>query len=87
MDTYEVYLKRSVEKDLASIPTKDLLRILARVRSLATNPRPSRCEKLEGQDRYRIRQGRYRIVYSIQDAELTVCIAKGSQRKDAYRQW
>jgi len=85
MAAYEIYFKESVEKDLREIPRKDLKRVLQRIKSLAAEPRPSGCEKLTGQSRYRVRQGRYRIVYSIQDEKLTVYIVKVGQRKDTYR--
>ena len=85
MATYELYFKKSVQKDLGSLPRKDLKRILKRIEGLAQDPRPPGCEKLTGQERYRLRQGRYRIVYSIQDDVLTVWIVKVGHRKDIYR--
>ena len=85
MAEYKVYFKESVEKDFGSIPKKDLEKILRRIEALATNPRPRGHEKLTGQERYRIRQGRYRIVYSIKDKVLTVWVAKVGHRKEVYR--
>jgi len=85
MAAYKVYFKASVEKDLTSLPKKDLKKIFKRIAELAENPRPTGCEKLTGQERYRLRQGRYRIVYSIQDDELTVWVVKVGHRKDIYR--
>jgi mRNA interferase RelE/StbE len=85
MAGYEVYFRESVWKDLKRIPKKDLQNILERIKGLADGPRPVGCEKLTGQDRYRLRQGRYRIVYSIQDKALTVWIVKVGHRKDVYR--
>jgi mRNA interferase RelE/StbE len=85
MAAYKIFFKRSVEKDFKTIPKKDLNRILDRIKKLAENTRPSGSEKLTGQERYRVRQGLYRIVYSIQDNELTVWIVKVGQRKDLYR--
>jgi len=85
MAAYKVYFRASVEKDFASIPKSDLKKILQRIKTLAKNPRPPGCEKLTGQERYRVRQGRYRIVYSIHDDELTVWIVKVGHRKDIYR--
>ena len=85
MAEYEVYFRESVWKDLRKIPKKDLRNILKRIKSLSEDPRPFGCEKLTGQDRYRLRQGKYRIVYSIQHCELTVWIVKVGQRKDVYR--
>ncbi len=85
MAAYKVHFKASVEKDFATIPKKDLKKILKRIEGLAENPRPRGCEKLTGQERYRLRQGRYRIVYSIQDDELTVWVVKLGHRKEIYR--
>jgi mRNA interferase RelE/StbE len=85
MAEYRVYFKESVEKDLNTIPKKDLLKILRRIEALAEEPRPQGHEKLTGQERYRIRQGRYRILYSIQDTELTVWVVKVAHRKEVYR--
>lgn len=82
---YRVYFKKSVEKDFAAIPKKDLQRIVKMIGALADNPRPPGCEKLTGQERYRVRQGRYRILYSIQDNELTIWVVKVAHRKDVYR--
>ncbi|MBM4277235.1 MAG: type II toxin-antitoxin system RelE/ParE family toxin [Deltaproteobacteria bacterium] len=58
---------------------------LRRIKALADNPRPSGCEKLTGQERYRVHQGRYRIVYSVQDEVLSIWIVKVGHRKDIYR--
>jgi len=85
MAAYKVYFKESVEKDFTAIPKKDLVKILRRIKALSENPRPSGCEKLTGQERYRVRQGRYRIVYSIEAEVLTVWIVKVGHRKDVYR--
>lgn len=85
MAEYKVYFKESVEKDFSIIPKKDLQKILLRIEALARDPRPQGYEKLTGQERYRIRQGRYRIVYSIQDKTLTVWVVKVGHRKEVYR--
>ena len=85
MAAYKVYFRESVEKDFSSIPKKDLAKILIRIKALANDPRPPGYEKLTGQERYRVRQGRYRIVYSVQDEALTVWIVKVGHRKDVYR--
>jgi mRNA interferase RelE/StbE len=85
MAGYRVFFRRSVEKDFGYIPKKDVKRILNRIKQLEEDPRPKGCEKLAGQDRYRLRQGRYRIVYSIQDEDLTIWVVKVGHRKDIYR--
>ena len=85
MAEYSIYFRESVEKDFRSIPQKDAIKILQRIEALASEPRPPGCEKLTGQERYRLRQGHYRILYSIQDKELTVWVVKIGHRKDVYR--
>jgi len=85
MAAYKIYFRESVEKDFAAIPKSDLKKILRWIRTLAEDPRPLGCEKLTGQERYRLRQGRFRIVYSIQDKDLTVWVVKVGHRKDIYR--
>jgi mRNA interferase RelE/StbE len=85
MEQYSLFFRKSVEKDLSDIPKKDVGKILKHIKSLANDPRPPGCEKLTGQEKYRLRQGRYRIVYSIQDEELTIWIVTVGHRKDIYR--
>jgi len=85
MAAYKLFFKKSVQKDFDDIPKKDLKRLLGRIETLAENPRTSGCEKLTGQERYRIRQGRYSIAYSIQDDELSVWVVKVGHRKHIYR--
>ena len=85
MAEYKIYFKKSVETDFNVIPKKDLKKILDRIEALAEGPRPPGCEKLTEQQKYRLRQGRYRILYSIQDDELTIWVVKVGHRKDIYR--
>jgi mRNA interferase RelE/StbE len=85
MAEYKIFFKESVWKELKNVPKNDLKRILSRVEQLGKDPRPSGCEKLTGHELYRIRQGYYRIVYSIQDNKLTVWVIKVGHRKDVYR--
>jgi mRNA interferase RelE/StbE len=85
MGKYKIELKQSAVKELDKIPAKDLKKITAKIESLSTNPRPMGCEKLSALERYRIRQGNYRILYSIKDDILTVYVVKIGHRKDIYR--
>ena len=85
MASYNVLTKPSAAKELEAVPRKDRLRIIQKIRTLVGNPRPIGCEKLSGREQYRLRQGRYRIVYSISDAERTVLVVKIAHRKQAYR--
>jgi mRNA interferase RelE/StbE len=85
MAEYEILFKESVWKDLKKVPKSDLKRILSKVEKLGDAPRPMGCEKLTGEELYRVRQGKYRIVYSIQDNKLTVWVIRVGHRKDVYR--
>ena len=85
MAEYRIFFRKSVWQDIEKIPRKSLQQIMKLIAALAVDPRPPACEKLTGQERYRIRQGTYRIIYSIQDDELTVWVVKIGQRKDVYR--
>ena len=87
MARYSVRILRSAAKEIEAIPTKkDRQAIVRRIGSLASEPRGKGCEKLAGrEDRYRVRQGRYRVIYSIEDDILTVVVVKVGHRKDVYR--
>ena len=67
------------------LPKKDVSRILKCFDALAEDPRGQGCERLTGQDRYRVRQGVYRIIYEIQDDTLVVVVVKVGRRRDVYR--
>lgn len=83
MARYRVLVRKIVAKDLRGIPRNDVRRILAAIESLADEPRPSSSKKLSGQDRYRIRQGNYRILYEIEDDRLIICVVKVRHRRSA----
>jgi len=84
MAQYNIQFKESVRKDFRKIPMKDVLRILAKIEALADNPMPPQAEKLSGDDKYRVRQGNYRILYQIHEKVLTVVVVKVGHRRDVY---
>lgn len=87
MAPYSLFIKPSAGKELEAAGARpDRIRIIAKIRDLAEEPRPQRSEKLAGyDDRYRVRQGNYRIVYAIDDKAGHVTIFKIGHRKDVYR--
>ena len=85
MASYRVLLKRSAAKDLEALPVKDRRRVVRRIQGLASEPRPAGCEKLSGQEKFRLRQGDYRILYSVDDPEAEVTVVKIGHRHDVYR--
>lgn len=85
MARYRLEFRTSVTRDLRPIPNKDVERILQRIEALQEDPRPPGCEKLSGQERYRIRQGVYRIIYEIADDTLIVVVVRVAHRRHVYR--
>jgi mRNA interferase RelE/StbE len=83
---YSILIKPSAVKEIESIGSKrDRQAIVSLIEALAENPRPYGSEKLSGQEKYRLRKGRYRVVYSIEDQDLVVFVVKVGYRKDVYR--
>jgi len=82
---YRVVFTRSARRELERLPKKEIERIAKRIHDLASDPRPVGCEKLSGTDFYRIRQGDYRVLYRIDDAERLVDILRLGHRREVYR--
>ena len=78
-------MTRSAAKELERVPTKDRQRMVAKIGALAGNPRPVGAEKLSGEDKYRVRQGDYRILYEIVDSDLIVTVVRIGNRREVYR--
>lgn len=86
MAKYRLLIKASAVKDIEAIPLKrDRQRVIERISKLAEAPRPTGSEKISGQDKYRVRQGHYRILYAVEDQNLLVQVVKVGHRKDVYR--
>jgi len=85
MAKFKIIFKKSVAKDLRSIPPADVKRTLQRIDVLAENPRGEGSVKLSAQERYRVRQGVYRVVYEIRDESLIVLVVKVAHRSAVYK--
>lgn len=85
MASYRLRIKKDVEKELRGLPRAHLSKIIKKISALTHNPRPMGCEKLKGEEGYRIRQGPYRIVYLIDDLEHLIRIMKVGHRREVYR--
>jgi len=83
--SYSVHVKRSAAKEIEALPRKDRARIIERIRILAEDPRPADSKKLSGREAYRIREGDYRIVYTVGDEDRVVMVSVVAHRRDAYR--
>lgn len=84
MAKYNVLYAEAFYRSLRSIPKRDVTRILRKTEALADDPRPAGCQKLTGDEKYRIRQGDYRILYSIEDDRLVVVVVKVGHRREVY---
>ena len=85
MASYKLLIKPSAAKELEGLPLKDRRRLVARINGLSVQPRPPGSEKLSGQDRFRVRQGNYRVLYSVDDTLQALTIVKIGHRRDVYR--
>ena len=85
MASYSIEIKRTAAKELEALPLKNRRRIVAKIRKLAADPRPAGCEKLAGDVKYRVRQGDYRILYSVDDQDGVIVIVKIGHRRDVYQ--
>jgi mRNA interferase RelE/StbE len=85
--SYKILIKKSADKELETIAgKKDRERIAQRILGLAENPRPAGVEKLSGtKEKYRIRQGNFRILYEIRDDILVIYVVRIGDRKEIYR--
>ena len=85
MAKYKIEFKKSAVKELNSIPKKDLIKIISRINNLADDPRPKGSVRLTSREQYRIRQGNYRILYSIEEDRLVIFVVKIAHRKNVYK--
>jgi len=83
--SYNVRIKRSAARELEAVPLKDRRRLVARIEALRTDPRPVGVQKLTGEEKYRLRQGDYRVLYEILDQDLLVTVVRIGHRRDVYR--
>jgi mRNA interferase RelE/StbE len=81
--TYQIRIDRDALKTLTALSAKLKRQIGAKIDSLATNPFPPGCKKLD-EDLYRIRSGDYRIVYTVIQKQILICILRIGDRKEVY---
>ena len=85
MGNYKLLIKPSAANELEAIPKRDRLRIVRKIQALVQNPRPPGYEKLSAEEKYRVRQGWYRIVYAVDDQNKTALVVKVGHRREVYR--
>lgn len=85
MANYKILIKPSAVKELQKISSPDFDRITDKIRKLSSDPRPKGCEKLSHEEKYRIRQGNYRIIYLIDNDHREINIYKIGHRRDVYK--
>lgn len=80
MADYKIVLRKSVAKEIDGLQRKDRKRIVEKILSLTADPRPLASKKLSGEEKYRIRQSVYRVLYQILDQEVIVIVVKVGHR-------
>lgn len=84
--TYKLILRHEAQKQLDLLPEQDYQRVARVISSLAKNPRPLKTKKLSGSGLWRIRIGRHRVIFAIDDNARTVIIVRVARRKeDTYK--
>lgn len=81
MGSYRLEIKRTAAKEIGDLPKADCRRVVAKIQLLARDPRPHGCEKLSGAEKYRVRQGDYRVLYEIDDSAKVVTVVRTHERK------
>jgi mRNA interferase RelE/StbE len=85
IEPYQVVISKTAQKEIRSLQNSDLKKVLATIKSLSEDPRPSGCKKLvASKNTYRIRIGNYRVLYFIEDTIRIVEISGVRHRKEAY---
>jgi len=85
MANYKVEIKKSAQKEIENLPSVMLKKIVAKIQSLSSEPRPNGSKKLTSDEKYRLRVGDYRILYSIEDDKLIIFVVKVGHRKSVYK--
>lgn len=85
MESYRIVIKKSAAKEIERIAKNDRIRIIEKIKSLLQDPHPKGSKKLSGQEKYRMRQGNYRILYQLIDDELIINVVKVGHRQDVYK--
>jgi mRNA interferase RelE/StbE len=83
--TYSVSILRSAQKSLGALAPIQQARLISAIRGLASNPRPPGAKKIIGRQAWRIRVGDYRVIYEIDDADLTILVVDMGHRREIYR--
>ena len=84
MANYKIEIKKSAAKEISKLPKVAIKRIVNKIQTLSDDPRPNGCKKLSGDEKYRIRIGVYRVLYSIMDENLVIYIVEVGHRKEIY---
>ena len=85
MGKYRIEIKKSAVKEISKLPKTDLKKVLRKIELLSENPRPHGAIKLSAEEKYRLRVGKYRILYQIFDNKLVIVVVKVRHRKDVYK--
>jgi mRNA interferase RelE/StbE len=86
MASYRIEVSATAERQIRKLPRSDQIRVVRVIQALSTDPRPPGCRKLSGQgDAFRVRIGRYRVLYAVEDRRVVVIVLRVGDRKDIYR--
>ncbi len=81
----KILISRNAEAEFSKIPDELAKNISRKILSLAENPFPPNCKKLQGQSNYRLRVGDFRVIYTVDIKKGTLTILRVANRKTVYR--
>jgi len=82
--SYGLFILRSAQKELADLPADIYEKVKSKISALSSNPRPAGSKKLIGRPGWRIRVGKYRVIYEINDRQKMILILDIGHRRDIY---
>ena len=82
---YKIVIEHRAAKEIESLPSEVIKRVVETLRNLQVNPRPFGVKKLFNNVGWRIRVGNYRILYTIDDRLKLVSVYRVKHRRDVYR--
>ncbi|MBE9191390.1 type II toxin-antitoxin system RelE/ParE family toxin [Gloeocapsopsis crepidinum LEGE 06123] len=80
---YALRIAKTAEKDLFNLQAKQFTQVAKKIFSLQGNPKPQDCAALKGYPGgYRVNQGEYRILYTIDEESQIVEVFRVGKRND-----
>ena len=82
---YQIIIKKKAKKFIDILPTNERRRVVAAIEQL---PDGEDIKRLKGHsDLFRLRVGSYRIMYTVDNGQLVVCVVDAGNRGQIYKRY